>query len=590
MAPDAPAPPEAPERAATRERILEAACDLIAVEGIDDVRIARVANRARVSTALVHHYFSTREDLLEQAILHSFQLAADERFDEEPIDDESATDGLARAIRTSLPERGGVGAGVDPLGGAVAAGSARSGAPARGGRALRPLSSVASGRDPGGDQAASSPPWTRAKLQTTRWHCSTDSDCAPCCTTPAWTSCGPGVGLPSCSPPALRIEPEAAIPLRMTSTTSPAARSSRAGGGAALAAYGLSGCTVSRPIDTADAGEIVKPKIDGDLLIYNWAQYMDPALKKEFAERYDVEVNEVNFDNLEAMVVKLRAGGQYDLIWPSTEYVARLAAEGLLRRFDRDDLRNSKNISPFYDSPWWDPQSEYSVPYAYYTTGIAWRDDEVTGMTGSWNDLLNPDGAGRMFILDDFQEAIGEANLINGLELNTEDDERARGLEGDAPGPEGERSRASPRTPSRTWSAGPRSYTRRGTATSSTSATRSTTRSSTGTRPATRAFPVGSDLMCIPATARSPGTAMMFMDWMIEPEHAARNVQWNGYPQPVEGGLQAFAELVKEEPSIDVNLEELGEQRARVPARQSRGASALDPGLHRGQGIVRRSP
>jgi spermidine/putrescine-binding protein len=50
---------------------------------------------------------------------------------------------------------------------------------------------------------------------------------------------------------------------------------------------------------------------------------------------------------------------------------------------------------------------------------------------------------------------------------------------------------------------------------------------------------------------------MMFMDWIIEPEHAARNVMWNGYPQPVEGGLQAFADLVKEEPSIDVNLEEL---------------------------------
>ena len=51
-----------------RERILEAACDLIASDGIDDVRIARVANRARASTALVHHYFSTREELLAQAL------------------------------------------------------------------------------------------------------------------------------------------------------------------------------------------------------------------------------------------------------------------------------------------------------------------------------------------------------------------------------------------------------------------------------------------------------------------------------------------------------------------------------------------
>ena len=58
-----------------RERILEAACDLIASDGIDDVRIARVATRARASTALVHHYFSTREELLEQALVHSFETA-----------------------------------------------------------------------------------------------------------------------------------------------------------------------------------------------------------------------------------------------------------------------------------------------------------------------------------------------------------------------------------------------------------------------------------------------------------------------------------------------------------------------------------
>lgn len=95
--------------AATRERILEAACDLIASEGIDDVRIARVAQRAGASTALVHHYFSTREELLEQALLHSFRLAAEERFGEEAsADAEAATaaGGLADAISTSLPEPG----------------------------------------------------------------------------------------------------------------------------------------------------------------------------------------------------------------------------------------------------------------------------------------------------------------------------------------------------------------------------------------------------------------------------------------------------------------------------------------------------
>jgi len=85
------------------ERILEAACDLIAAEGIDEVRIARVATRAGASTALVHHYFSTREELLEQALIHSFEQAGDERFQRPSDTEESATEALARGIGECLP-------------------------------------------------------------------------------------------------------------------------------------------------------------------------------------------------------------------------------------------------------------------------------------------------------------------------------------------------------------------------------------------------------------------------------------------------------------------------------------------------------
>jgi AcrR family transcriptional regulator len=92
-----------------RERILEAACDLIAADGIDEVRIARVAMRAGASTALVHHYFSTREELLEQALLHSFEAAGDERFGDEEADaagSPKAVRRLARMIHECLPEPG----------------------------------------------------------------------------------------------------------------------------------------------------------------------------------------------------------------------------------------------------------------------------------------------------------------------------------------------------------------------------------------------------------------------------------------------------------------------------------------------------
>jgi AcrR family transcriptional regulator len=93
------------DRESARERILEAACDLIAAEGIDDVRIARVAMRAGASTALVHHYFSTREELLEQALLHSFEQVGEERF-AEAGEAPNATAALAGAIEECLPVPG----------------------------------------------------------------------------------------------------------------------------------------------------------------------------------------------------------------------------------------------------------------------------------------------------------------------------------------------------------------------------------------------------------------------------------------------------------------------------------------------------
>jgi AcrR family transcriptional regulator len=95
-----------PERGA-RERILDAACEQIADEGIDEVRIARVAMRAGISTALVHHYFSTRDELLAEALLHSFELAADERFGEPPRPPAaSPTERLAELIDECLPLAG----------------------------------------------------------------------------------------------------------------------------------------------------------------------------------------------------------------------------------------------------------------------------------------------------------------------------------------------------------------------------------------------------------------------------------------------------------------------------------------------------
>jgi AcrR family transcriptional regulator len=67
------------ERAGARQRILDAAVRRIAQEGIDGVRIARIAMDAGVSAALVHYHFASRDALLGEALEYSYELAGDMR-------------------------------------------------------------------------------------------------------------------------------------------------------------------------------------------------------------------------------------------------------------------------------------------------------------------------------------------------------------------------------------------------------------------------------------------------------------------------------------------------------------------------------
>lgn len=59
-----------PDRAVSTDRrveILECTCRVIARDGADGLRMAAVAREAGVSSALLHYYFATREELVRQA-------------------------------------------------------------------------------------------------------------------------------------------------------------------------------------------------------------------------------------------------------------------------------------------------------------------------------------------------------------------------------------------------------------------------------------------------------------------------------------------------------------------------------------------
>ena len=89
-----------------RERILAAAVERIASDGIDELRIARVAMDAGVSTSLVHYHFETREALLAEAIEYSYELAADVRLGEGEGEFADHGERLAAMVDQFLPYPG----------------------------------------------------------------------------------------------------------------------------------------------------------------------------------------------------------------------------------------------------------------------------------------------------------------------------------------------------------------------------------------------------------------------------------------------------------------------------------------------------
>jgi len=90
-------------RPSARERILSAAVRRIAREGIDDVRIARIAMDAGVSSALVHYHFDTREALLAEALEFSYAQAGDVRISTGELPVASHAERLRSMIDQCLP-------------------------------------------------------------------------------------------------------------------------------------------------------------------------------------------------------------------------------------------------------------------------------------------------------------------------------------------------------------------------------------------------------------------------------------------------------------------------------------------------------
>ena len=129
------------------------------------------------------------------------------------------------------------------------------------------------------------------------------------------------------------------------------------------------------------------------LNIYNWSDYIAEDTLANFEKETGIKVRYDNFDNNEIVHAKLVAGKSgYDVVVPSS-YWAKLQADGgLLRKLDKAQLPNLKNLDPQIQATLakLDPGNDYMVNWLWGYTTVGINVDKVKAALGS---LPMPDNA-----------------------------------------------------------------------------------------------------------------------------------------------------------------------------------------------------
>lgn len=116
------------------------------------------------------------------------------------------------------------------------------------------------------------------------------------------------------------------------------------------------------------------------LKIYNWSDYIDPAILDAFTKETGIKTQYDTFDSNEILETKVLQGGTgYDIVTPSNHNVPRYIQAGALEPLDKAQLSNAKNLWPeimAHMEPF-DPGAKYSVPYMWGTIGIGYNVDKV---------------------------------------------------------------------------------------------------------------------------------------------------------------------------------------------------------------------
>lgn len=285
------------------------------------------------------------------------------------------------------------------------------------------------------------------------------------------------------------------------------------------------------------------------LTIYNWGDYIAPSLIHQFERQTGIQVDYQTFDSNEAMLTKVRQGGtNYDLVVPSEYMVARMQSAHLLAPLDHRRLPQLKSVDPAVSSLSLDPHYRYAVPYFWGTLGIVYNDQKIAKTrVKHWRDLWQPSLRQQVMLVDSARDVLAIALITLNDSINTRQvgqlNAASRRLEALAPNVKA------------VVADEMKMYLEQGEAAVGVTYSGEAREMMTVNHHLHYLVPsegsnVWFDNLVIPKSARHKKAAYQFINFMLEPRHAAQNARYIGYATPVKQAKRYLPAKVTSDPAF----------------------------------------
>jgi putrescine transport system substrate-binding protein len=168
--------------------------------------------------------------------------------------------------------------------------------------------------------------------------------------------------------------------------------------------------------------------------VYNWSDYIDEQILKDFEAETGIKVVYDVFDSNDILETKLLAGSSgYDVVVPSGSFLQRQIQAGVFSELDKTRLPNIVNLwdAVTARTDQFDPGGAHGVNYLWGTTGIGYNTAAAkerlgTEVIDSWSVIFDPEIVSKfsdcgVHMLDASDEMIPAALNYLGLPPDSKD-------------------------------------------------------------------------------------------------------------------------------------------------------------------------